>query len=104
RVRHALGLARSLPVQIEKWFEGVLTGDWGTSVHTHQPVLSDIETRAPATVELVVLALILAAGVGIPLGLIAARYEGGGPDFVVRIVAVIGVSMPVFWLGLILQL
>jgi peptide/nickel transport system permease protein len=73
-------------------------------VHTHQPVLSDIETRAPASVELVLLALILALLVGVPLGLIAARYEGKAPDVAVRLIAVAGVSMPIFWLGLILQL
>jgi peptide/nickel transport system permease protein len=104
QARHQLGLDHSLPVQIAKWFQGILSGDWGTSVHTHQPVLSDIETRAPASVELVVLALVLALVVGVPLGLIAARYEGKPPDVAVRLIAVIGVSMPIFWLGLILQL
>jgi peptide/nickel transport system permease protein len=104
RARHQLGLDQSLPVQVARWFQGILSGDWGTSVHTHQPVLSDIETRAPASVELVVLALVLALAVGIPLGLLAARYEGKAPDFGVRLIAVAGVSMPVFWLGLILQL
>jgi peptide/nickel transport system permease protein len=104
RARHQLGLDHSLPVQVVKWFQGILSGDWGTSVHTHQPVLSDIETRAPASVELVFLALLLALAVGVPLGLIAARYEGRAADFAVRLIAVVGVSMPVFWMGLILQL
>jgi peptide/nickel transport system permease protein len=102
--RHALGLDRPLPVQIWRYFRGVASGDWGVSIHTHQPVLSDLGTRAPASLELVGGALVLALALGIPLGLIAARWPGRGPDLVVRVGSVLGVSMPSFWLALILQL
>lgn len=102
--RHMLGLDESLPVQIGKYFEGVFTGDWGVSIHTKQAVLSDLGIRAPASLELVGAALILALLVGIPLGLVAARWHGRPPDGLVRLFSVLGVSMPVFWLALILQL
>jgi peptide/nickel transport system permease protein len=102
--RHMLGLDESLPVQIGKYFEGVFTGDWGVSIHTKQAVLSDLGIRAPASLELVGAALIVALLVGIPLGLVAARWRGRPPDGLVRLFSVLGVSMPVFWLALILQL
>jgi peptide/nickel transport system permease protein len=104
RVRHDLGLDRPLPVQIGRYFIGVLDGDWGTSIHTHRPVLSDIMDRAPASIELVLVALLLSLVVGIPLGLVSAKWPGKTADGVIRVGAVLGVSMPAFWLALILQL
>jgi peptide/nickel transport system permease protein len=103
-VRHRLGLDRSLPVQIARFFAGVARGDWGTSVHTHQPVLSDLASRAPASLELVLAALLLAVAVGVPLGLLSARWPGRLIDHGVRTAAIVGVSMPIFWMALILQL
>lgn len=103
-VRHELGLDRSLSVQIVSYFGGVVRGDWGTSIHTHQPVLSDIMDRAPASIELVVTAMVFALTLAIPLGLVSARWSGRAPDGVIRIGAVLSVSMPAFWLALILQL
>jgi peptide/nickel transport system permease protein len=102
--RHTLGLDRPLPVQIWRYFRGVVTGNWGVAITTHQPVLSDLGTRAPASLELVGAALLLALLVGVPAGLIAARWQGGVPDGFVRLGAVFGVSMPSFWFALILQL
>jgi peptide/nickel transport system permease protein len=104
RARQYLGLNAPLPVRIGRYFGGILTGDWGVSIHTHQPVLSDIGTAAPATLELVVAALIIAVAVGIPLGLASARWPGGILDNATRVGSVLGVSMPVFWLALLLQL
>lgn len=104
RARHELGLDRPLPVQIARFFTGIVTGDWGTSLHTKRAVLSDIGQRAPASIELVLAALIFAVGVGVPLGLASARWKGKAPDFLIRLGAVFGVSMPTFWLALILQL
>src|ERR1051326_9186016 len=68
RARQFLGLDRPLLVRIGTYFGGIVTGNWGTSIHTHRPVLSDIGTAAPATLELVIAALIVAVLVGIPLG------------------------------------
>src|SRR5690242_17305387 len=104
RARQYLGLNEPLPVRIGRYFGGIATGDWGTSIHTHQPVLSDIGTAAPATLELVIAALVIAVAVGVPLGLAAARWPGGALDHAIRVGSVLGVSMPVFWLALILQL
>jgi peptide/nickel transport system permease protein len=104
QARHVLGLDQPLVVQIWRYASGVVTGDWGIAIHTRQPVLADIAARAPASVELVSAALILALVVGIPLGLVSARWRGRIPDVLVRLLAVVGVSTPVFWMGLILQL
>jgi peptide/nickel transport system permease protein len=104
QARRFLGLNQPLPVQIGNYFSGILTGDWGVSIHTHRPVLSDIGTVAPASLELVISALILALLVGIPLGLASARWPRRALDHSVRAGAILGVSMPIFWLALILQL
>lgn len=101
--RHQLGLDRPLPVQIVTYFGGVLDGDWGTSIHTHQPVLGDLAGRLPASLELVGAALILALLAGVPIGLVAARRRGSVLDHGIRAGSVLGTSMPVFWLALILQ-
>jgi peptide/nickel transport system permease protein len=104
RVRHDLGLDLPVPQQIARYFAGVADGDWGTSIHTHQPVLSDIMDRAPASIELVTVALLVSLAVGVPLGLVSARWPRSASDGVIRVGAVLGVSMPAFWLALILQL
>jgi peptide/nickel transport system permease protein len=78
----------------------LLSGDLGTSIATQQPVQDDLRTFAPATVELAVAAMIVAVGAGIPLGVIAGARPGGLADHLARTGSIIGVSMPVFWLGL----
>jgi peptide/nickel transport system permease protein len=102
--RRFLGLDRPLPVQLGAYFAGILTGSWGVSVHTHRPVLSDIATAAPASLELVTAALIIALAVGVPLGLVSARWPGRPVDQLIRAGSILGVSMPVFWMALVLQL
>ena len=62
--------------QLASYFGGILTGNWGLSIHTHRPVLSDIGDAAPASIELVTAALIIALIVAVPLGLISARWPG----------------------------
>ena len=104
RARHYLGLDQPLAVRIGRYFGGIVTGNWGTSIHTHRAVLSDLGTAAPATLELVIFALVIAVLVGIPLGLAGARWPGSLADHAIRGGSVLGVSMPVFWLALILQL
>ena len=102
--RRQLGLDRPVPVQIARYLGGVATGDWGLSLRTRRPVIDDIARRAPASIELVAVAMVLALAVGIPLGLVAARWRGRAPDLLSRVTAVIGVSMPSFWLAIVLQL
>jgi peptide/nickel transport system permease protein len=102
--RRFLGLDRPPLVQLLAYFGGILTGNWGLSIHTHQPVLSDIGTAAPASLELVTAALIIALAVAVPLGLVSARWPGGLADQAIRAGSILGVSMPIFWMALILQL
>jgi peptide/nickel transport system permease protein len=104
RAREQLGLDRPVAVQIARYLGGVASGDWGVSLRTRRPVITDIARRAPASIELVGAALILALALGVPLGLVSARWKRRAPDFLVRLGSVLGVSMPSFWLALILQL
>lgn len=103
QARHALGMDRPLAVQIVAYFKGVLTGNWGVSIHTHRPVLSDILGRLPASLELVIAAILLGLVIGVPLGVIAARWANRPVDHLVRTTAVFSVSLPAFWFALILQ-
>ncbi|MHB1594537.1 MAG: ABC transporter permease [Streptosporangiaceae bacterium] len=102
--RKFLGLNRPLIVQLVSYLGGIIQGNWGVSIHTHRPVLSDLLTAAPASLELVITALVLAICIGIPLGLVAARRPGRPADQIIRAGSILGVSMPVFWMALILQL
>jgi len=104
QARKHLGLNRPFIDQVGTYFRGIIVGHWGTSIHTHRPVLSDLKTAVPASLELVIAAILIAIAVGVPLGLLAARLRGRATDHAVRAVAIVGVSMPIFWLSLILQL
>lgn len=103
RIRERLGFDRPLPVQYLSYLGGLLTGDWGDSLSTRRPVLTEFAVRLPATLELLAAAMSLALLLGVILGVIAARRPGGVTDGVIRFLAIGGVSMPAFWLGLLLQ-
>lgn len=102
-VRQEFGLDRPAPIQLGDYAAGIVTGDWGTALHTKQPVLDDLGRVIPPTLELVVCALLLAVALGVPLGVLAAR-RGGWVDGVVRVGSMLAVSAPTFLLGLLLQL
>jgi peptide/nickel transport system permease protein len=102
--RRFLGLDRPLPVQLAAYFGGIATGSWGVAIHTHRPVLSDLATVAPASLELVIAALVVALAAGVPLGLVSARWPNKPIDHAVRAGSILGVSMPIFWMALIFQL
>lgn len=104
RFRHLLGLDRPIPVQLGFYLARVARGDFGTSVTLHESVRALISSTLPATLELALASLLLAVGLGIPLGLFAARWRGRLPDTLAMFVAQLGVSMPVFWLGVLLIL
>jgi ABC-type dipeptide/oligopeptide/nickel transport system permease component len=104
RVRTQLGLDRPLPVQYAIYIRDLLHGDLGTSIGTKRPVLEEIVTRAPASLELLFTGMLLAALIGVPLGVLSARWQGKPLDFAVRSVSIVGVSMPAFYLGLLLQI
>ncbi|MEV4457431.1 ABC transporter permease [Microbispora sp. NPDC049633] len=101
--RRRFGLDDPLPVQLWNYVRDLLGGDWGTSLHTRQPVRDDLLQAFPASLELVGAALIIALAAGIPLGIAAARYKGRLPDLSVRLSSMLAVSVPVFWLALALQ-
>ena len=104
RVAEQLGLNRPLPVQYAVYMRDVMQGDWGTSIGTKRPVLQELAQRLPATLELIFAAMLIAIIVGISLGVISAHRQGRPVDYFVRVVSIIGVSLPAFWLGLLLQI
>jgi len=97
------GLDKPIPVQLAKYLGNLLTGDLGESVSQRRPVSEILIERLPTTIELSVAALTLAIVVGVPLGVLAARKRNSATDVVTMVGANVGVSMPVFWLGLMLQ-
>ena len=101
-IRETLGLDKSLPEQYVIWLSGVLQGDLGRSHMTGNPVWADLTGRFPATFELATISLLISFAMGVPLGVIAATRRGGLFDTAMRPLSVIGVSIPTFWLGLIL--
>lgn len=103
-VRDRYSLDEPLLVQLGVYLRGLFTLDLGTSLLSHQPVAQDIATYLPSSIELVVLALIIATGVGIPLGAAAALAPGRWRDVAIRVTTAILFSIPGFWLALLLQL
>ena len=99
--RHALGLDRPIPEQFVIYIRDVLTGNFGTSLLTARPVIEDVAQAFPATLELATIATLLGVILGVPAGVASAVYQGRWPDQVIRVVGLLGYSMPVFWLGLI---
>jgi peptide/nickel transport system permease protein len=98
-LRAKLGLDRPLMVQYGAFLKGMITGDLGTSLRTNQPVAVAIGERLPATFELATAAMTLAVLFAIPLGIIAAARAGTRIDHLATTLALVGISMPSFWLG-----
>jgi peptide/nickel transport system permease protein len=98
------GLDQPLPVQYAAYVAGVFEGDFGRSLVTRRPVAEDLMLYLPATLELVFVSLLLAVAVAIPLGLIAGATANRAPDAVISTTTVAAMSMPQFFLGLLLQL
>jgi peptide/nickel transport system permease protein len=103
-VRHAYGLDRPLWQQYTSYMGGLLQGDLGTSFHTQRAVRDDLGDFLPATLELTLASMALTIVVGILLGVLSAVNRDGWIDNLTRLFSVTGVSLPVFWLGLMLQL
>ena len=95
-----LGLDKSLPVQYASWIGGLMQGDLGFSYVTDRPAIREILPRIPITAKVAVLALILSAVIGIPLGVISAVKQNTRFDYVLRVFSLSALSMPNFWLGL----
>ncbi len=96
-----LGLDKTLLEQFFIYVRDVLSGDFGRSIRTGQPVTTDIARVFPATLELATLGTIFGIVLGVPLGVMAAVYRGSWIDQTARFVGLIGYSMPIFWLGLV---
>ena len=99
QLRRALGLDRPLVVQYADYMGGLLRGDLGTSIHQKRPVAAMIWERAPATAELALAAIAIALFISLPLGIAAARRAGSYTDLAASALAILGASLPVFWLG-----
>jgi peptide/nickel transport system permease protein len=101
QVREQFGLDEPLTTQFATYVGNVLQGDLGTSIRTGQPVTEELLDRLSASIELALFSVIVATLVGIPLGILAAARQGRVADWFVRVLAVIGSSMALFWLGLV---
>ncbi|MEH6727502.1 MAG: ABC transporter permease, partial [Hyphomicrobiales bacterium] len=101
-VRKSLGLDKSIPVQYAMFIGRLLEGDLGNTIRGGQPVLDVILQRLPNTIMLAVAAMAIAILIGVPIGFFAAYKQGTIWDVVLMITAIAGISMPHFWLGLIL--
>ncbi|MBL8587783.1 MAG: ABC transporter permease [Methylobacteriaceae bacterium] len=99
-----LGLDRPLIAQYWSYATGLLQGDWGQSILTRRPVWEDLRIYLPATLELVFAAMAIAVAIGLPAGLLSAAYANRWPDYLSRTLSLGAISMPRFFLGLLMQL
>jgi len=98
-----LGLDDPIFVQYFKFLGRAITGDFGNSLVSAQPVMSEIGNFLPATIELGFCAMLIAVGLGIPCGYLSARFRGGAVDNVIIVLSLVGVAVPVFFLGYMMQ-
>jgi len=103
-IRHQYGFDRPLPEQLVRYLGQVMRFNFGESQYSHRPVGMDIRQRLPATLELTAAALLIATGLGIPLGVIAGVYHNRWPDFLLRVFSITGVAVAAFWFAIMLQL
>jgi peptide/nickel transport system permease protein len=101
-LRRRWGLDRPVHEQFVRFLQRLVHGDLGTSLATHRPVVQDLREFFPATIELATAAILVGVAAGLSVGIISAVAHGSWVDHVVRFLSLIGLSMPVFWLGLIL--
>ncbi len=103
KIEHEMGMDRPLWEQYGLYLRDIIHGDFGKSWRTGLPVTSELLRRFPATFELITLSMLVAVLIGIPLGSLAAVRQGSGLDHFIRVFSVGGVSIPVFWSGLMLM-
>lgn len=102
--RIKLGLDQPLPIQYFRYLSDLVRGDWGVSLRTRRPVLEDIFRFLPNSLELIGVAMLFSILVGVSLGAFSAQRRGGALDHVSRLISIAGVSIPSFWLALLLQI
>ena len=103
-LRHKLGFDRPIYIQLYHYVIGVMNGEFGVSLYTQRPIVDDLLSRLPATLELTFVAVFLAVVIGIPLGVISAVYRNSPLDHVLRLITVSGLAMAAFWLAILFQL
>jgi peptide/nickel transport system permease protein len=104
KTREAYGLDKPILIQYVIWLGRLVQGDWGTSVLSGRPVLKDVLLRLPVTLELIVLSMAVALAIAIPAAIIGAVKQNTWPDYAATTVAMIGVSIPEFFVGVLLLL
>jgi peptide/nickel transport system permease protein len=102
QIERELGLDKSIPVQYAAWIGGLMHGDLGYSYVSERPALDEILPRIPITAKLAALALAFSVLLGVPFGVISAVKQNTWLDYVLRVVSLSGLSMPAFWLGLLI--
>jgi peptide/nickel transport system permease protein len=103
-IRVSLGLDKPLPEQYVRWFTSFLQGNWGYSIRTNRPAFSEALSRLPATLVLSGTAFLIALLTALPLGIISAIKRYSAVDHVATLFSFLGISMPIFWLALMVQL
>ena len=103
-LRERYRLNDPLPVQYAAWLGAAVQGDLGISLRTNQPVLHLIAQKLPATIQLAIMAIVIAFLIGVPMGILAATHKNTVLDYVANVVALSGLSIPNFWLGIMLIL
>jgi peptide/nickel transport system permease protein len=102
QIERELGLDRPIAVQYAAWIGGLFEGDLGYSYKTERPAIEEIAPRIPVTAKLAALALVFSVLFGVPLGVVSAVRQNSALDYVLRVVSLSGLSMPAFWLGLLI--
>jgi peptide/nickel transport system permease protein len=102
KIERELGLDKPIPVQYLAWIGGIVQGDLGYSYVSEKPALDEIAPRIPVTAKLALMALIFSIALGIPLGVISAVKQNSGVDYALRVLSLTGLSVPAFWLGLLI--
>lgn len=102
KVRHELGLDRPIHVQYGSWLWGTIRGDLGDSIWYKTPVIDELKDKFAVTLELAVMGILMAFVVAVPLGVISAVKQDQWPDYVSRIISLIGIALPTFWLAILM--
>jgi peptide/nickel transport system permease protein len=103
-LEHQYGLDQPLPVQYLRWMSRVIRGDLGLSMRTREPVVRDLLRKLPITFELTILSVVLSVIIAVPLGVVSAVKANSATDFASRILGMLGLSLPNFWLATMLML
>lgn len=101
-IRARYHLDQPIPVQYLYWIKGVLSGDLGQSIRLNVPVLDLIAQKLPVTLQLAVMAMVIALAIGVTAGILSAVTKGSAVDYVVSVLSLVGISTPNFWLGIML--